>query len=104
MSRRLKAIVAGGGIGGLTLAQGLRKAGVDVALYERDRTRSDRLQGYRIHINPTGDQALRECLTPTLYQAYVDATGRRGQGFSFVTEQRVASVRCSTASTTTSGR
>ena len=36
-------IVVGGRIGGLCLAQRLRKAGVGVAVYERDRSRTDRL-------------------------------------------------------------
>ena len=63
MCTQRKVIVIGGGIGGLALTQGLRRRGVDVALYERDRTRTDRLQGYRLHLDPTGDRALRECLT-----------------------------------------
>jgi salicylate hydroxylase len=50
----LHVLIIGGGIGGLTLAQGLRKSGVSVAVYERDRTATDRLQGYRVHINPAG--------------------------------------------------
>ena len=37
--------IVGGGIGGLALAQGLTKAGLSVAVYERDRTSTDRLQG-----------------------------------------------------------
>jgi len=36
------------------LAQGLKKAGISVAVYERDRSSNDRLQGYRIHIEPQG--------------------------------------------------
>ena len=36
--RRLHVVIVGGGIGGLCLAQGLRRAGVSVAVYERDRT------------------------------------------------------------------
>ena len=37
-------LIIGGGIGGLTLAQGLERAGVSAAVYERDRTLTDRLQ------------------------------------------------------------
>lgn len=51
-SSPLHVVVIGGGIGGLCLAQGLKQAGVSVAVYERDRDRTDRLAGYRIHINP----------------------------------------------------
>jgi salicylate hydroxylase len=49
-------IVVGGGIGGLCLAQGLRKAGVSVAVYERDRSRTDRLA--RQDVRPGGAGAL----------------------------------------------
>jgi 2-polyprenyl-6-methoxyphenol hydroxylase-like FAD-dependent oxidoreductase len=52
-------VVIGGGIGGLCLAQGLRKAGVPVSVYERDRTPTSRLQGYRIHVSPRGAGSLR---------------------------------------------
>src|SRR5258706_14073159 len=56
--------IIGGGIGGLALAQGLKKAGIGVALYERDRTPTDRLQGYRVHISPKGSVALHHCPPP----------------------------------------
>ena len=41
-------IIVGGGLGGLTLAQGLKKNGISCAVYEKDMSRTDRLQGYRI--------------------------------------------------------
>ena len=34
----LHVVIIGGGIGGLTLAQGLKKSGVSVAVYERDQS------------------------------------------------------------------
>ncbi|MFI6738789.1 FAD-dependent oxidoreductase [Nonomuraea sp. NPDC050451] len=79
--------IIGGGIGGLCLAQGLRKAGLDVTVYERDRTPADRLQGYRVHIDPNGARALHDCLPAHLWQAFLDTTGRGGQDFGFLTER-----------------
>jgi 2-polyprenyl-6-methoxyphenol hydroxylase-like FAD-dependent oxidoreductase len=46
----LRVAVAGGGLGGLCLAQGLLKAGVDVTVYERDAQLAGRRQGYRLHV------------------------------------------------------
>ncbi|GAA3571622.1 NAD(P)/FAD-dependent oxidoreductase [Nonomuraea rosea] len=79
--------IIGGGIGGLCLAQGLRKAGQHVTVHERDRTPAGRLQGYRVHIDPNGARALHDCLPPGLWQAFLDTTGHGGQDFGFVTEQ-----------------
>lgn len=80
-------VIIGGGIGGLCLAQGLKQLGVSVAVYERDRTRTDRLQGYRIHINPSGSRALHDCLPADLYDTFVATTGKSGKGFTFFSEQ-----------------
>jgi salicylate hydroxylase len=48
MAHSFHVLIIGGGIGGLTLAQGLKQAGISAAVYERDRTVYDRLQGYRV--------------------------------------------------------
>jgi 2-polyprenyl-6-methoxyphenol hydroxylase-like FAD-dependent oxidoreductase len=83
----MRIAVVGGGIGGLCLAHGLRKAGVDVAVYERDLSRTDRLQGYRVHINPHGAAALRECLPAASWERFERSAGTGGNGFGFLTEQ-----------------
>ncbi|MEW9552081.1 FAD-dependent oxidoreductase [Nonomuraea sp. NPDC050783] len=65
-------LIAGGGIGGLCLAQGLRKAGISCAVYESapGLVRA----GYRLHMNAVGGGALRECLPPNLYELYVQTS------------------------------
>lgn len=82
-------IIIGAGIGGLCLAQNLKKAGISVAVYERDESRTARLQGYRIHINPDGSRALYESLPPRLWEIFLATCGKisdRG-GICFMTEQ-----------------
>jgi salicylate hydroxylase len=83
----LQVMIIGGGIGGLCLAQGLKQAGVSVAVYERDRTLTDRLQGYRVHINPAGSRALHACLPPELFDAFDRSCGKPGRAIRFLTEQ-----------------
>lgn len=83
----MRIAVVGGGIGGLCLAHGLRKAGVDVEVYERELSRTDRLQGYRVHINPDGAAALRECLPAAGWARFEVTAGSDGNGFGFLTER-----------------
>ncbi len=81
-------LIVGAGIGGLTLAQGLKRSGVSVAVYERDRTRRDRLQGYRVHINPAGSRALAASLPPDLFAAFERTCGKPTRRMSFLTEEK----------------
>jgi salicylate hydroxylase len=83
----LRVIVIGAGLGGLALAQGLRRSGVEVAVFERDRTPSDRLQGYRVHINREGSRALHACLPSQLFDAFVATCGQPNTGIGMFTEQ-----------------
>jgi 2-polyprenyl-6-methoxyphenol hydroxylase-like FAD-dependent oxidoreductase len=70
----MRVLIIGGGVGGLCLAQALRKAGMhDIAVYERDDSADGRMQGYRLRISPDGERALRECL-PERAQRLVTAT------------------------------
>ncbi len=63
-------LVAGGGVGGLALAQGLRQAGVGVRVFEKDGTADSRGQGYRLRIDEHGIAALRQCLPADLYELF----------------------------------
>ena len=74
----LRVVIVGGGLGGLCLAQGLRRAGVEVRVYERDASPSVRRQGYRIHIDQRGAQGLYACLPPRLYDLVVATSGQLG--------------------------
>lgn len=79
-------MIIGGGIGGLALAQGLRRAGIPVAVYERTQQRTDWLQGYRIHLNPAGAAALRACLGPEGWRSFLDHAST-ADGFGFLTDR-----------------
>src|SRR4051795_10408032 len=70
--RPLHVLIAGGGLSGLCLAQGLRRAGVSCAVYERDP--EVRRQGYRITINGDGGNALQACLPDDLFELYLQAS------------------------------
>jgi 2-polyprenyl-6-methoxyphenol hydroxylase-like FAD-dependent oxidoreductase len=80
-------LIIGGGTGGMCLAHGLKQAGVSVAVYERDRTRSDGLHGYRVGINPTGNRALKQCLPPQLFATYIATCARSPRYFNVLTEK-----------------
>ena len=73
---KFKVLVIGAGLGGLCLAQRLRRADVDVDVYERDASPWDRPQGYRLHIDAEGVNALHDALLPNCY-ALFEATSMR---------------------------
>jgi len=81
----LRVLVIGGGLGGLCLAQALHQAGVDVAVYERDASPIFRGQGYRIHIDSRGEQALQECLPPRLYELFAATRGQASRQITIFT-------------------
>lgn len=83
----LRVVVIGAGTGGMCLAHGLRRAGIDVAVYERDRTRTGGLNGYRVGISPNGARALRSCLPPELFDTFVATTAAPYEAFGMYTER-----------------
>jgi 2-polyprenyl-6-methoxyphenol hydroxylase-like FAD-dependent oxidoreductase len=70
----MRVLIIGAGTGGLCLAHGLKKAGVDVALFERDRTPRSMVIGYRVGISPDGSKALHSCLPPEVFTEFVRTT------------------------------
>ncbi|MCK8435513.1 FAD-dependent monooxygenase [Streptomyces sp. D2-8] len=64
-----RVLIAGGGIGGLCLAQGLRKSGIECTLFEAAGGIAP--SGYRLHMNSAGGRALQECLPENLYELYL---------------------------------
>src|SRR5579863_9775308 len=84
-ARALRVAVVGAGIGGLCLAQGLRRAGADVTVYERDETLGARGQGYRLHLD--AGLALAACLPPDLYELCVATSGRPSTTMTVVTKR-----------------
>jgi 2-polyprenyl-6-methoxyphenol hydroxylase-like FAD-dependent oxidoreductase len=77
-SRPLHVLVAGGGLAGLALAQGLLKGGHTVEIFERDGDFS-RKQGYRLSINALGGEALRRVLPDDLFELYMETSHRAGK-------------------------
>ena len=67
---QLPVLIVGAGIGGLCVAQGLRKAGIDMLVFERDLSEAYRPQGYRLKLEADAAEALRECLPPDIYRAF----------------------------------
>ncbi|MFE6860045.1 FAD-dependent oxidoreductase [Nocardia sp. NPDC057668] len=61
----MRVAVAGGGIGGLALAAGLRRRGFEVAVYERDRD-VRATGGYHITLDDRAQSALRELVEPPI--------------------------------------
>jgi 2-polyprenyl-6-methoxyphenol hydroxylase-like FAD-dependent oxidoreductase len=82
----LSVIIIGAGTGGLCLAHGLKRAGIRIAVYERDRTRRDGLQGYRVGIDPDGCRALAANLPPHLFETFLATCAITPYWFNMLTE------------------
>ncbi len=78
--------IIGGGIGGLCLAQGLKKANLNFSIYERNDTAESWLEGYRIHVRPIGTRSLYSCLPGHVWMDFLASTAAPTDGFGFLTE------------------
>jgi 2-polyprenyl-6-methoxyphenol hydroxylase-like FAD-dependent oxidoreductase len=85
--------IVGAGLGGLALAQGLMRRGIEVRVLERDANALSRAQGFRITLNAQGRAALRELLPPERYARVVALEAQVGRGFAFATSPEQAILR-----------
>jgi 2-polyprenyl-6-methoxyphenol hydroxylase-like FAD-dependent oxidoreductase len=83
----LRVAVAGGGLGGLCLAQGLAGAGLDVTVYERDESLTARRQGYRLHLDSRAGKALGATLPPPLYALFAATCGLPSERTTVLSER-----------------
>ncbi|KAI1122055.1 FAD/NAD(P)-binding domain-containing protein [Nemania abortiva] len=67
-------LIIGAGLGGLGLAQGLKKHGIDFVLFERDSTPDARAQGYRIKIFHDTIPDLKYLMGPDLFAEFEATT------------------------------
>ncbi|MDQ1806240.1 NAD(P)/FAD-dependent oxidoreductase [Chryseobacterium sp. CKR4-1] len=85
VQKQIRIAIAGAGLGGLCLAQGLKKKGIQCVLFEKDEAMNTRTQGYRIRINEQGRQALEDCLPESLYQLFMETCAARTKGLKVFT-------------------
>jgi 2-polyprenyl-6-methoxyphenol hydroxylase-like FAD-dependent oxidoreductase len=83
----LRVIIIGAGTGGLALAQGLKQAGINVCVYERDRTPREDQGGFRVGISPAGSRALKALVPASVYELFVATCARAPRYFNLLTEQ-----------------
>jgi 2-polyprenyl-6-methoxyphenol hydroxylase-like FAD-dependent oxidoreductase len=95
-------LIAGAGIGGLALAQGLRKASIPFRVFEREAALNVRSQGYRVRIDEHGQNALKALLEPVCYERLVKSCppNPTGIGASTVLDALTGDERESPMSTT----
>ncbi|HEX4051578.1 MAG TPA: FAD-dependent monooxygenase [Steroidobacteraceae bacterium] len=80
-------LIIGAGTGGAALAHALKRAGIGVSVYERDRIAREFTGGYRVGISPAGSRALKACTPPEVYELFVATCARAPRYFNMLTEQ-----------------
>jgi len=65
-----RVLIVGGGIGGLTLAHGLKNSSIPFRVFEQDPSPEFRAQGYRLKINQDGATALKSALSSEMWDYF----------------------------------
>ncbi|PRP77120.1 hypothetical protein PROFUN_12975 [Planoprotostelium fungivorum] len=74
-------IIIGAGLGGLCLAQHLKKASIPCRIFERDLKADWRAQGYRISVPLEAADAIRKCLPDHMWELFEKTALGRSKGF-----------------------
>ena len=75
-----RVLIIGGGLGGLALAQGLKKANVPFHIFEQDPSADFRPQGYRLKIPGDGAAALKSVLSSELWTYFEETCAESKPG------------------------
>ncbi|WP_412850879.1 FAD-dependent oxidoreductase [Chryseobacterium sp. PMSZPI] len=84
-NNNIRIAIIGAGLGGLSLAQGLKKNGIECHIFEKDPAVNTRTQGYRIRVNEPGRKALQECLPDHLYHLFLETCAASYSGMNVLT-------------------
>jgi 2-polyprenyl-6-methoxyphenol hydroxylase-like FAD-dependent oxidoreductase len=71
----MRVMIIGAGLGGLTLAHGLRGAGIDVQVFERSSSAGAQPASYGLHLDADGLRALHSCLPAENWERFTAAAG-----------------------------
>jgi 2-polyprenyl-6-methoxyphenol hydroxylase-like FAD-dependent oxidoreductase len=83
----MRVLIAGAGLGGLTLAHRLRSVGLQPLVFERGPAQLDLSSSYRIHIDANGSRALHACLPAEQWRTFEARSAASPRGIEFVTER-----------------
>lgn len=75
-------LIIGAGIGGLSLAIGLQNLGIPFHVFERDASLVARSQGYHVHLDPQGTEALKDILTAEQWELFGRTCPTVDEGFT----------------------